>query len=158
MAKFGIKTKRGNEPTWQTFLDEGDGDPIRFLVADWTRTAQEKVTDLLKDRDHVKGLGIRWNDEYLDPETGEKSRCWMLGDRAFPYGSGDRKQELRSIITVDYLVRDWSDNVVGEDGKTKLECDIVNKAWLFERQDLGLWLFQRGQEGGAKVIEADAKN
>lgn len=81
----------------------------------------------------------------------------MCGDREMPEGSGDQKAQLRSILMADHVIKNWR-NIVGDDGKTPLPCDIVNKTWAMERPDLGLWLLMRAQEGGGKVVKAEVKN
>jgi hypothetical protein len=161
MAKFGIKTTRNEveELPWHTYIDEGDGDPIEFQIGAWTRTAQDRCERQGRDKEFIRSLGLKWHDRLDlpsdDPEYGRG--CWMIGDQVLPYGSGDRANELRTILWSNHLIRNWR-NVVGEDGKTPLECDLFAKVWAMERNDLSLWVLHRAQEGGAKLVKAEQKN
>lgn len=135
--KLSVKQTSDIEPSWHTFVDEGDGQPIRFLIAPITDASQNEIDRLVKDKDFVKSLELDWT--------------------RLPKGTGDRRQDLRRVIFADKTIRGW-ENVVQDDNVSPLECDLYSKVWAMQRIDLSAWVVQCGQEGGAKVVQDEAKN
>jgi hypothetical protein len=139
MAKLGVITtqQKAEESKWKTYIDEGDGDPIRFKLRPWNRSANGLIDNRIKDKDFVKSLGIDW-------------------DR-MPKGTGERREDLRAAILADYLFEDW-ENVEEDDAPIPLACTVINKAWLFDNQALGLWALNAAGNASVKVAEKDVKN
>lgn len=140
------------EPKWYTYLDEGDGEPVEMLIAPWTRQAQEQIDRNLKNKAYIDGLAIDWS--------------------KMPKLRGSKKEELRLVVTADYLVRGMN-NFESYDGTTVFkrrgdvgddhvgiydEVDIYNKVMAWESLRLAKWIMDRAQEAGARVVEDEAGN
>jgi hypothetical protein len=139
MAKFGVRQTSEIEPTWHAYIDVGDGDPVKFLVSALTEVAQNRIDKLLEDSDYIKSLNIDW--------------------KRLPKIEGiSKKVATRRVLFADYILRDWTDNVVGEDETVTLPCDIYGKSWLLQVQPFNTWIVERAQEGGGKVIVEEVKN
>lgn len=137
MAKLAVKTTSEIEPKWHSFIDEGDGLPVEFLISPITVAAQAEIDRLVKDREYIKSLNIDWS--------------------ILPKWNMDRRQETRKVLFADYLFKGWR-RVYEDDETTPLECSLYNKVWMLERQDLGNWAIERGQEGNARQVKDEAKN
>ena len=136
MSKFSVTPNA--EPAWCIYLDEGDGFPIRFLIAPITEISQNGIDERLKDRDYIASLNIDWNQL---PEIKDITK----------------KQATRRVLFFSHIIREW-EGIVGTDGVTPLECNMYNIAWLCQRPDLAGWVMERGNEGGGKLVKEEVKN
>lgn len=136
------KSPAQSEPTWEIFHDDGS-ETNEILIAPWTRFAENEIERRLRDKDFVKSLNIDWDE--------------------MPNSSGDRRVELRVIVTADYLIRGLH-NVESRDGSKVYRktddgvVDLYTKAWLFESVEVAQFVMAKARSGGVSVVENDAKN
>jgi hypothetical protein len=129
------------DPTWHTYRDDGDGEPIEFLVAPWTRSMQEQIERNLANKKYIDDLAIDW--------------------ARMPKIRGKKKDELRLVVTAHMLLHGMN-NVEAYDSdqvfKRGDDVDIYNKVMAYESLDLSGWILAKAREGGAKVVEEEAGN